>query len=352
MTTLEKQTADAIYTGLNQLSDKIASLQQSKRMDISLKYGLNDSKYSEYARHDLHQLAEALTANNPQQFARYIVWQRSMLRGHQVPEFFTDLNLETEQAALTDVLPLEYHPIVIRFLQGARETLKEADKSNQSFLQDTAEHTGLAKQYLKTLLAGERGEASELISSIIDSGVSIHDIYLHVFQPCLYEVGRLWQTGQITVAHEHFFSAATQFIMSELYPRIHKHVTAIEKVAVAACVSGELHEIGLRMSADLLELDGWRTFYLGANMPALSIVEMLREKNAQLLLLSFCLPINGPVLRELILTIREQLGNTVKIIIGGYSVSADPLYAASFGADAVADDAGEAIALANRLVGR
>jgi methanogenic corrinoid protein MtbC1 len=140
--------------------------------------------------------------------------------------------------------------------------------------------------------------------------------------------------------------------MSEFYPAIQKHVTKTGRVAVAACVAGELHEIGLRMSADLLELEGWRTYYLGANMPAMSIIEIVREKNAQLLMLSMCLPLNGPALRSLISMAREQLGNAVKIIIGGYSISSDPVYAASFGADAAALDAGDAPDIAARLLGR
>jgi MerR family transcriptional regulator, light-induced transcriptional regulator len=105
------------------------------------------------------------------------------------------------------------------------------------------------------------------------------------------------------------------------------------------------------MCADLLELAGWQTWYLGANMPAMSIIEITREKKAQLLILSMCLPIKGAELRELIAMVRNQLGGTVKIIIGGYSISADPVYAASFGADASAADAGEIPTIADRLLG-
>jgi methanogenic corrinoid protein MtbC1 len=350
MKTLEQRIADTIYASISQLSNEIVSIQQPKWADISPKYGMNQAKHSDYGRHDLCQLAEALTASNPPQYARYIVWLRAMLRSHQVPDFFVELNLETEQAALGRVLPPESHPIISHYMQSARDALKEEDKFNLSFLKDTGAHTELAKKYLKVLLAGERGEASELITRAIESGVSIQDIYLRVLAPCLYEVGRLWQTGRITVAHEHFFSAATQFIMSELYPLIHKHVAQKGRVAVAACVAGELHEIGLRMITDLLELEGWRTFYLGANTPSLSIVEIVREKKAQLLALSICLPTNGPALRELISIVREQPGDGVRIVIGGYALSVDPVYAASFGADGLAVNAGEAVAMMNSLV--
>jgi MerR family transcriptional regulator, light-induced transcriptional regulator len=351
MATLEKQLGEAIYSQMNQLADRMVASQQSQRVDISPQYGLNDRKYREYGQHDLYQLAEAMIANNPPQFARYILWQRSMLRGHKVPDFFVELQLQAEQTALTGALAAEYHLVILRFLQAAVQALHAPESSAQSFI-PAPPFRELVEQYLKTLLAGDRAEASEIITRAVDAQISIRDIYLNVFKPSLYEVGRLWQTGQITVAHEHFFSAATQLIMSELYPRIHQHAVKNGNVVVAACVSGELHEIGLRMAADLLELEGWQTYYLGANTPAMSIVDIMREKKARLLMLSMCLPINGPELRALIAMVRQQLGGEVKIIIGGYSISSDPVYAASFGADAVAVDAGDAPEIAARLLGR
>ena len=36
------------------------------------------------------------------------------------------------------------------------------------------------------------------------NGISVKDIYLHVFQSSLYEIGRLWQENKITVAQEHY----------------------------------------------------------------------------------------------------------------------------------------------------
>ncbi len=244
MMTLEKQLGEDIYSQINQLADRMVALQESQRADISPQYGLNDPKYHEYGQHDLYQLAEAMIANNPPQFARYIVWQRAMLRGHKVPDFFTELQLQTEQTVLTAALSADFHPVITRFLQAARDALRETEKTGQSAAPNTPTSELLAR-YVETLLAGNREEAAGLVMQAVDNGVSIRDIYLHVFKPGLYEVGRLWQSGRITVAHEHYFSAATQLIMSELYPRIHRHTAKNSGVVVAACVSGELHEIGL-----------------------------------------------------------------------------------------------------------
>ena len=47
-----------------------------------------------------------------------------------------------------------------------------------------------------------------------------------------------------------------------------------------ACVAGETHEIGTRMVADLLELAGWDTIYLGGNVPISDVVQVLVEHQA------------------------------------------------------------------------
>jgi hypothetical protein len=87
-----------------------------------------------------------------------------------------------------------------------------------SHLLPAAPHGALAERYLELVRAGRRGEASDLILEAVRGGVHVKEIYLHVFQPAQWEVGRLWQTGQLSVAQEHFCTAATQWIMSQLYP--------------------------------------------------------------------------------------------------------------------------------------
>ena len=107
----------------------------------------------------------------------------------------------------------------------------------------------------------------------------MRDVYLHVFQRSQYEIGRLWQSNQISVAQEHLCTAATQLIMSQLYPFIFGTERRNRRV-VAACVGGDLHEIGIRMVADFFEMDGWDTFYLGANVPITDIVQTVIDRRA------------------------------------------------------------------------
>ena len=91
--------------------------------------------------------------------------------------------------------------------------------------------------------------------------------------------------NEVSVAQEHFCTAATQLIMSQLYPHIFATVKT-GRCLVATAVGGELHEIGVRMMADFLEMEGWDTYYLGGNMPAESIVRSLKDRHADVVAIS------------------------------------------------------------------
>jgi len=95
-------------------------------------------------------------------------------------------------------------------------------------------------------------------------GFLYKELYLKVSQRTQREVGRLWQLNRISVAQEHFCTGATQQIMAFLYPHLFRGGSKARRVLVA-CVGKELHEIGARMVADFFELEGWDSYFIGAN---------------------------------------------------------------------------------------
>jgi methanogenic corrinoid protein MtbC1 len=208
----------------------------------------------------------------------------------------------------------------------------------------------LAKKYLNTLLSGDKKEASRFIMDAFRNGISIKNIYLHVFQPAQREIGRLWHMNKISVAQEHFVSAATQLIMSQLYP----HIFSTEKIGrrvVAACVSDELHEIGIRMVADFFEISGWDSYYLGANLPPSSVVRAIKDYRADILALSCTIPIHQRELENMVAHVRsEEIGRDIKIIVGGYALNSFKDAWKRSGADGHAQDAENAVILASRLL--
>lgn len=210
-------------------------------------------------------------------------------------------------------------------------------------------HRELAENYLALLLRGERHVAARLVLDSVDGGVDPKDIYLHVFQRTQREVGRLWQMNKISVAHEHYCTASTQFIMAQLYPRIFR-TKRVGRTIVATSVSGELHELGVRMVSDFFEMEGWDTYYLGANTPAASVAQAMVERKAQVLGISATMASHLRAVEDLITLARKTAGaGDTKIIVGGYVFDLEPGLWRQVGADFYAADAQRAVYLMNQL---
>lgn len=208
----------------------------------------------------------------------------------------------------------------------------------------------LASLYLESLLMVQSKTASDMIIKAVKQGVEIKDIYIYVFEPCQHEIGRLWQTNQITIYQEHFCTAATQNIMSKLYPYIFRNEKNGHKL-VATCVNGEIHEMGIRMVADLFEIEGWDTYYLGADTPFESILKTLKLVNPDILAISISMAFNIRSVVELINKIKQNCENLdLKIMVGGRPFIISPDLWKKVGADGSASNAIKAITLANKLL--
>ncbi len=227
------------------------------------------------------------------------------------------------------------------------------NKPTASFLSARAPYGELALRYMNLLLDGKRKEAGDLIVDTLDapeSAATVSDIYLHVFQPALYEIGRLWQINDISVAEEHLFTAATQLVMSRLYPRI--FTTERKSYAMmAACVDDELHEVGIRMVSDFFEMNGWDTTYLGANMPQAAILDAVKKRCPNVLAISLTMSYRLHAVAEIITRVRrDESCRGVKILVGGYCFRAFPDLWEQVNADGYATDAAGAVETAERLV--
>ncbi len=186
--------------------------------------------------------------------------------------------------------------------------------------------------------------------TVIRNGVSIKDIYLHVLQPVQYEIGLLWQLNKISVALEHYASSVTQLVMSQLYSSIcHKSKKSKGRI-VAVCASGELHEIGIRMVADFFEMEGWKTHFLGANMPVNDLVQTLLAQKPDLLAISASMSSNVVKTKKVIKAVRSSQTHGITIIVGGYLFNRVPELWKQVGADYYAKDAQEALRIANQIL--
>ena len=299
----------------------------------------------------LDYLAEAVDFQSPELFISCLDWARVYFGGLNFPETALPAMLVCTRQVMAEKLPEEIRPSALHILDAGLHSLEQAPAVPDRFITGEAPIDQLARAYLEALLRGDRHSASRMILEAVEKGgTPVKDIYTQVFQRSQREIGRLWQTNQISVAQEHYHTAATQMVMSQLYP----YIFASEKNGrrlVATCVGGELHEIGARMLADFFEMNGWDTYFLGANTPMESVLSTIRTQQPDILAISATMTFHVDKVADLIGAVRlAGLDGRTKLMVGGYPFNIVTNLWKSVGGDAGALDARQALEAAERLL--
>jgi methanogenic corrinoid protein MtbC1 len=292
----------------------------------------------------LDYLSEALSLGRSSLFTEYVVWVAVLLTGQDFPGMAVGLNLKLIRTILVSELSDAGGAMATQYLDTAIAAIERGVSATRTHLGGNEPIDFLARDYLSALLRGDRHVAMSLVLAAADGGTSIKDIYLFIFQRVLQELGRLWHFNQISVAQEHYCTGCTQLIMSQLYPRIFSTERNGLRL-VSTCVGGDLHELGLRMLSDFFEMEGWDTFYLGANTPTSGTLQQVAERRPHVLAISATLSVHVKSVADLIAATRAA-GRPPRILVGGSPFNSLPGLWKDVGADGYARDAAEAIAVA------
>lgn len=213
------------------------------------------------------------------------------------------------------------------------------------------EHFGpLARDYLELVLDGRRDDARALAQHALQNGGNVRTVLMEILEPAQREIGRRWQIGEITVAQEHYCTAVTQLVLTDLYPYLFTGVGRTRRL-VAVDAPGSLHQVGLRMVVDLLEFEGWETSYLGATTPD-DVVDQVVKHGAAVLAISASMPSQVPGVAALVAAVRaDPRARDVKVLVGGRPFTVAPDLVAKVGADDWAASAADAVEACNRLTG-
>ena len=352
LTSLAQQLGESLLQHQPELVRSVVTRHYELHPELAQRYGQSGRvKCAEDAAYHINYLAEALLMGRPELFADYVAWAKVMLAARGIPTQDLADNLRILSDVVAGGLPAPQAPgIIARFVGTALERIPQYPADVPTFIRDDEPHSQLAKQYLQALLQGERDLASRLILDATRAGTPVRELYLFVFERSQQEIGRLWQVNQITVAHEHYCTAATQMIIAQLYPYIFSGEKK-GKHALTACAVGELHEMGPRMVSDFLEMEGWNTTYLGANVPVPALVRILEERRPDLLALSATMTYHLQVVRRAISDVRRKFtSEQLTIVVGGYAFRNSPEIWSEVGADGFASNPREMISLVNKLV--
>jgi methanogenic corrinoid protein MtbC1 len=191
--------------------------------------------------------------------------------------------------------------------------------------------------YRRALLERDGPRARALVEDLIGRGAGIIDIYTSVLTPALNEIGELWALDQVTVADEHYATEQTAQLLRTLAPD-HRVAPSRGRLAVVGGTPDELHALGARMVADLLERAGWEVIALGASAPADALAGLVATECPDLVALSTATVGRLPGAEEALGLLRRVRPRPLIAVGGGLYRGPVVDLARAWGADLVTSD--------------
>ncbi len=297
-------------------------------------------------------MAAMFKLNQFEMLVRTVPWDYRTCRSRGFSlDFFPAIFGVWCEAVAALLQPAHAEPIlaVYRWMRARHsEMARLADADPAPFQPPRGPLDGIRPLFLSHLLAGQSAQAVRLAEQSVTCAEDLKAFYLPMLQSCMIEIGIRWERGEISVAQEHLATAVAGRIMSMFYGSYVVRKPDKGRVLVTAAPN-EFHELGARMVADFLEMDGWEVHYLGANTPAADLIELLAASPWHFLAVSVAMPFNLDLARELISTLKAHSGTRdIRVMLGGRIIAEMPGLAAGTGADGWASDAAAAVRLADR----
>jgi DNA-binding transcriptional MerR regulator/methylmalonyl-CoA mutase cobalamin-binding subunit len=199
--------------------------------------------------------------------------------------------------------------------------LQQAPQRNQSDLSSPAIEANLQTSFQESLKAIQSLNAIQLENILLDAAVSFSQpvILENLILPLIQNVGVSWQNGVLRIYHEHLATSVIRKFLLDQLSAIRLPPSAPDMIVTTP--AGQTHELGALIAALIAVTQGWNVTYLGASLPVEDIAAVIKEKNAQSLLLSLVYPLQDPKLEKELARLREIIGKEITIIVGGRAVN-------------------------------
>lgn len=229
--------------------------------------------------------------------------------------------------ALKDLCSLGYNisELADKNLKDLRNLLKDMGV-NENFhkpINQVKDKPEKAKESLSHLLLALDGFKLDVVSHEIYNlklTLSPRDLALNVISPLLKKVGQYVEADRLCIAKEHALSSIIKFHLGEFVYRSYEEKGSDKDLIVLATPEGELHEFGILLASLLCTYHDKNFFYLGPNLPDISLIEAAHSINATHVILgttnSTCSTESAFLTNYLEQTLKG-LKKDVKLIVGG-----------------------------------
>jgi excisionase family DNA binding protein len=134
----------------------------------------------------------------------------------------------------------------------------------------------LTKYMLRKSRSADRAAVSKVLSGLYLGQYTLHQIYDRLVTPVLQQIGTLWMNDELSIIEEHIAAQTIREAISRLQGII-KIPEEKNGTAIFINLSSELHDIGLKMAENILEVRGFRTHYSGQMTPFIKMEEIFNK---------------------------------------------------------------------------
>lgn len=143
----------------------------------------------------------------------------------------------------------------------------------------------LKKFIIKHALKSNRDPVQQVLVGLYLGQYPLYQIYDNLLVPVLHEIGDRWMKGKISIMEEHIASHIVRDALVRLQGVIRVPRNKIGNV-ICLNLSNELHDIGLKMVQNILELRGFKTYYSGQKTPFFDFEKIANKTNPDRLYIS------------------------------------------------------------------
>lgn len=173
-----------------------------------------------------------------------------------------------------------------------------------------------ANAYVGRLMAATRELDERALGRTLQQALDDLGIRRFVYEcvaPFLRAVGDAWVDGRLGVMHEHFASVRLRQLLAQRRRAYEDGAVPV----VCAALPGELHDLGLYISALLLAFGGAQVIFLGADTPAEEIGAAALQSHAVGVLVGSSRSAKPGVAVPQLGAVRRLLPPEVRVAVGG-----------------------------------
>jgi 5-methyltetrahydrofolate--homocysteine methyltransferase len=199
------------------------------------------------------------------------------------------------------------------------------------------------------VLSGRHTDIKAHARELLEEGCKAQDILQRGMMSAMEVIGDRFKAGDVFIPEVLLSARAMNEALSVLEPHLSGDETKAGGKILIGTVHGDLHDIGKNMVITMLRGVGFEIEDMGINVPTSRIVQLVEESRPDILGLSALLTTTMHEMKKVIDALEAKgIRESVMIMVGGAPVNEK--FARDIGADGYARDAGDAVALARRMI--